>query len=96
MKAPVTVWFWIFYVIFFLDQADIVLFQQKICQRVDILLKGTDHPHAGDICKFPAHIVDRYRKAPALHFFQNARRPFEPCLDRLKRIPVVEKREFLI
>ncbi len=39
MQASVTTGFWIFYIIFFLDQYNIILTQKAVCQLIDILGK---------------------------------------------------------
>ena len=86
MQAAVAVWFGILDVILALDQRDIILPQQAVCETVDVLGERADDTNP---CNIKQVVFDGFQckwKAAPLDFCGNAFRTFEAGFDGFNRV----------
>ena len=72
MQAPVAVGLGILYIVFLLQQENIVLLEERVCEFVNVLSEGTYHPDSGYVEKVLLYAFDCQRVAPAYHFLHYA------------------------
>ena len=89
MKAAVSARLGIFYVIFPLDQFDIILLKKAFFQRINIILKRTDHSHARYIFNIFLDCLHRNWYIFFTDLFQNAFIGLHSCLNTFNRIAVI-------
>ncbi len=92
MKRTVSVFLGMADVVFLSDQMDIVLFQKRAGKPVDIIDEGTDDANTSHIEHLVFDIFPAQGQSFAFKLFEDALGRFQPCLDIIDRIAVVEQR----
>ena len=84
--AAVAVWFWIFDIVLYLNDCNVILFGDQVCNGVEIFDKGTDNTDAGHIIQLILNILRSKLIAEFFELFVNTFRFFDPCLDEGDRV----------
>lgn len=89
MQAAVAVFLRIGDVVLAADQRDVILLHERVGDAVDIVHKGADHAHTGDVEEIFFNGGCAESEAAARQFVADARRLLEAALDAFDRIALV-------
>ena len=84
--TAVAVWLWIFDIVLYLDDGNVILPGDQVCNSVDIIDKGTDNTDACHVIQLILNILRSKLIAELFELFVNAFRLFDPCFDEGDRV----------
>lgn len=87
--TAVAVWLWIFDIVFYLDDGNVILPGDQVCNSVDIIDKGTDNTDACHVIQLILNILRSKLIAELFELFVNAFRLFDPCFDEGDRVTFI-------
>ena len=72
-----------------MNDGNVILFGDQVCNGVDIIDKGTDNTDAGHIIQLILNILRSKLIAEFFELFVNTFRFFDPCLDEGDRVTFI-------